>query len=104
NALDNVVPAAVQHEMLLAAGRLVERATAWFLRNAKLDIAAETQAYRAGIAALADGITAIIPDSHRAALAERAQTLEKHGVPAAMARQAARLTSWSRPSTSCGWR
>jgi glutamate dehydrogenase len=91
NALDNVVPAAVQHEMCFAAGRLVERATAWFLRNPKLDIAAETQAYRAGIAALADGITAIIPDSHRAALADRAQTLEKHGVPAAMARQAARL-------------
>ncbi len=91
NALDNKVPAAVQHEMLLAAGRLVERATAWFLRSPTLDIAAETQSFSAGIAALADAITAIMPDSHRAALAERAQALEKQGVPAALARQAARL-------------
>ena len=91
NALDNQVPAAVQHEMLLAAGRLVERATAWFLRNPKLDIAAETQSYRAGITALADAITAIMPDSHRVALAERAHALEKHGVPAGLARNAARL-------------
>ncbi|HZT50595.1 MAG TPA: NAD-glutamate dehydrogenase [Stellaceae bacterium] len=91
NALDTKVPAAVQHEMLLAAGRLVERATAWFLRNAKLDIAAETQAYRAGIAALAEAIGEIMPDTHRAALKARAATLEGHGVPAATALAAARL-------------
>jgi glutamate dehydrogenase len=91
NALDNVVPAAVQHEMLLAAGRLVERATAWFLRNPKLDIAAETNAYRSGVAVLADAITAVMPDSHRAALADRAHALEARGVPAALARISARL-------------
>jgi glutamate dehydrogenase len=91
NALDNKVPAAVQHEMFLAAGRLVERATAWFLRNPTLDIAAETKTFGAGVAALADAIAEIVPDSHRAALAERAQALEKHGVPEALARQAAGL-------------
>ncbi|HXQ52008.1 MAG TPA: NAD-glutamate dehydrogenase domain-containing protein [Stellaceae bacterium] len=90
-ALDNKVPAEVQHEMLLAAGRLVERATAWFLRNPKLDIAAETGAYRAGIAALAEAIDTVMPQSHSAALAARARALEEHGVPAALARTAARL-------------
>ncbi|HTZ81012.1 MAG TPA: hypothetical protein VMC10_24080 [Stellaceae bacterium] len=91
NALDNKVPAAVQHEMLLAGNRLVERAAAWFLRNPSLDIAAETHAFRSGIAALAGAIAEVLPDSHRLALHHRAEALEKQGVPAATALQAARL-------------
>ncbi len=90
-ALDNKVPAAVQHEMLLTANRLVERATAWFLRNPKLDIATETQSYRAGIAALAGAIADIMPPSHCAGLAAHTETFEKAGVPAATALAAARL-------------
>ncbi|HUK60937.1 MAG TPA: NAD-glutamate dehydrogenase [Stellaceae bacterium] len=91
NALDSKVPAAVQHEMLLNANRLVERATAWFLRGQKLDIAAETQAYRSSIAALAEGINQILPDSHRKGLQEHVRQLEGHGVPAEVALTAARL-------------
>ncbi|HUZ71357.1 MAG TPA: NAD-glutamate dehydrogenase [Stellaceae bacterium] len=91
NALDNKVPAAVQHEMLLASARLVERAAGWFLRNPTLDIAAETHAFRSGIAALAGAIAEIVPESHRLALHHRAEALAKQGVPAATALQAARL-------------
>ena len=91
NALDNKVAAAVQHEMLLGAGRLVERATAWFLRGSKLDIAAETQAYRAGIAALAEGITQILPESHRKGLQAHVQALEERGVPHEVALASARF-------------
>jgi glutamate dehydrogenase len=91
NALDNKVPAAVQHEMLLTAARVVERATAWFLRNPTLDIAAETHAFRTGIAALAGAIAEIVPDSHRIELQHRAAALEKQGVPTATALKAARL-------------
>ncbi|HUB94740.1 MAG TPA: NAD-glutamate dehydrogenase, partial [Stellaceae bacterium] len=91
NALDNKVPASLQHEMLIAAGRLVERATAWFLRKPVLDIAAETAAFRPGIAALAEAIADIMPESHRAALAARAKLLEGHGVPAPQALVSARL-------------
>jgi glutamate dehydrogenase len=90
-ALDNKVPAAVQHEMLLAAGRLVERATAWFLRSPKLDIAAETSSYRAGIATLARSIDDVMPPSHCAALIARAKALAEQGVPEELARTAARL-------------
>jgi glutamate dehydrogenase len=91
NGLDATVPAAVQHEMLLAAGRVVERATAWFLRNPTLDIAAETHDFRAGVAALAEGIAGIVPESHHIALSQRAGALESHGVPPAIALKAARL-------------
>jgi glutamate dehydrogenase len=91
NALDAKVPAAVQLEMLLAAGRLVERAAAWFLRNPKLDIAAETHTFRSGIAALSAAIADAMPESHRTALKVRAAALEQHGVPATTAMAAARL-------------
>jgi glutamate dehydrogenase len=91
NALDNKVPASVQHDMLLAAGRLVERATAWFLRKAQLDIAAETASFRPGIAALTDAIGAIMPESHRNGLAAHAASLEEQGVPGPLALSAARL-------------
>ena len=91
DALDNKVPASVQHEMLLAAGRLVERATAWFLHKPDLVLAAETGAYRPGIAALADAIADIMPASHRDGLAAHVGALQQHAVPASLALMSARL-------------
>src|SRR5262249_60011648 len=51
-ALDNQVPAERQTAMLLQVNRLAERGTLWFLRNGlpPLDIAANIEAYRPGIA------------------------------------------------------
>ena len=91
NALDNKVPAKVQTAMLLAAGRLVERATAWFLKGTRLDIAAEAAAFRPGVATLGAALDQILPESHRRALEERRQALVAEGVPDALAQAAARL-------------
>ncbi|HXP30608.1 MAG TPA: NAD-glutamate dehydrogenase [Stellaceae bacterium] len=91
NALDNRVPAQVQSAMLLAAERLVERATAWFLKGGALDIAAESRRFGPAIAALAAAMTAVLPESHRGELGRRAAALTEKGVPPALAEAAARL-------------
>jgi glutamate dehydrogenase len=90
-ALDNRVPAAVQTSLLLGTGRLVERASGWFLKRATLDIAQQSAAFRPGIAALAAAIDAVLPESHRKALAERAAALVTQNVPPELAQSAARL-------------
>jgi glutamate dehydrogenase len=90
--LDNKVPAQTQTEMLLAGNRLMERATAWFLRdNTVLDIQAQVDAFRPGIEQLADHITEILPVPQRAELARRADALIERGVPSEAALMAARL-------------
>ena len=95
----------MQNEMLLrrgAPGRARDRVVP--AQPARSTSRRETQAYRAGIAALADAITAIMPESQRAALRARvAAVAREDGVPAALARAARGSISWSRPSTSCGW-
>ncbi|HEV2547955.1 MAG TPA: NAD-glutamate dehydrogenase [Stellaceae bacterium] len=92
SALDNKAPAAVQTEMLLATKRLLDRATAWFLRTgAALEIEAQIDAFRPGVAALAEHIGEILPAPQRAELMRRADALKARGVPAEAALQAARL-------------
>ncbi len=91
-ALDNKAPASVQTEMLLAGGRLLERATAWFLRGGyPLDIEAQTDAFRPGVAALAEHISQILPVSQRHELQRRADAFAAQGVPAEVALRTARL-------------
>jgi glutamate dehydrogenase len=91
-ALDNQVPAETQTEMLLAGTRLLERATAWFLRaGTALDLEAQVDVFRPGVAALAEHIGEILPPPQRAELTRRTDALAKRGVPAAVARDAARL-------------
>ncbi len=90
--LDNKVPAQTQTEMLLAGNRLLERATAWFLRGGgPLDIEAQIDAFRPGVEALADHISEILPAPQRAELARRADLLVQRGVPSEPALMAARL-------------
>ena len=91
DALDNKVLAAVQDEMLLTGGRLMERATAWFLRGRSLDIRAQIDAFRPRVAELAEHIVETLPDAERAELARRVDALVARGVPAAVAFAAARL-------------
>ncbi len=71
DALDNKVAASVQAEMLLTGGRLMERATAWFLRGRSLDIRAQIDAFRPRIAELAEHIVETLPDAERNELARR---------------------------------
>ncbi|MGH7123515.1 MAG: NAD-glutamate dehydrogenase, partial [Stellaceae bacterium] len=91
-ALDNLVPAEVQTEMLLAANRLVERTTAWFLRSpGALDISGVTQVFKPGVAALAARLGETLPASQKAELARRAQGWQEKRVPAALAERVAKL-------------
>ena len=90
--LDNKVPAQTQTEMLLAGNRLLERATAWFLRsNTPLDIQAQVDAFRPGVEMLADHITEILPAPQRAELVRRGDLLVQRQVPSEVALMAARL-------------
>jgi glutamate dehydrogenase len=86
-ALDGKAPADVQIGMLLEYGRLVERATLWFLANAArpLDISAETGRFGPGIATLCKALDTAIPEADTGALKQRKAELEKHGVPASLA-------------------
>jgi glutamate dehydrogenase len=91
DALDNTVAASVQAEMLLTGGRLMERATAWFLRGRSLDIRAEVDAFGPRIAELAEHIVETLPDDERNELARRVDALVAKGVPRDVAFAAARL-------------
>ncbi len=91
NALDNKVAAPVQIEMLRAALRLVERVTMWFLMSAQLDIRAQVDAFRPGVAILAQRLDEILPETHRAELARRGATFAEKSVPASLALRVARL-------------
>ncbi|HET7594843.1 MAG TPA: NAD-glutamate dehydrogenase [Stellaceae bacterium] len=91
NALDNKVAAAVQAEMLLTGGRLIERATAWFLRGRGLDIRAQVDAFGPRIAELAEHIVETLPDVERNELERRVDSLVAKGVPRETAFAVARL-------------
>jgi glutamate dehydrogenase len=91
NALDNKVPAQTQLDMVKTALRLVERVAAWFLAGAKLDIAAQVEAYRPGVAVLADHIGDFMPESHQAELLRRVAAYAGKGVPQELALRVARL-------------
>ncbi|HLI22596.1 MAG TPA: NAD-glutamate dehydrogenase [Stellaceae bacterium] len=90
-ALDDKAPAALQIEMLKTALRLIERATAWFLGGAKLDIAAQAEAYRPGVALLAEKIATLVARADRALLERNIAAFIAQGAPADLAERVARL-------------
>ena len=93
-ALDNQVPAAVQTLMLTECGRLIERGTVWFLRQAEhpLDIRREVAAYGEEVARIAENLETVLRDSDSEALAERARKFTDAGVPDALAERIAALS------------
>ena len=91
NALDDKVPAQLQLEMFKIALRLVERVTAWFLAGARLDIAAQVETYRPGVAQLAENVSGFMPDTHKAELLRRVAAFVAKGAPEALALRVARL-------------
>ena len=91
NALDNKVPAQLQLEMIRTALRLVERVTAWFLAGSRLDIKAQVEANRPGIALLAEHLGAFMPESHKTELARRVAAFVEKGAPPELALRVARL-------------
>ncbi|MDZ7843012.1 MAG: NAD-glutamate dehydrogenase [Gammaproteobacteria bacterium] len=92
-SLDNVVANEVQIELLLEGGRLIERAAAWLLQNAKmpLDISSTVERFRSGIETIRGNLFDLVVEPHREGLEAKAAQLEKQDVPAAMAKTSASL-------------
>jgi glutamate dehydrogenase len=86
-ALDGIVPARVQTEMLLDIAGLVEHAALWLLRRGRLDLGGDIARLRPNAEALAAALTSLLPATERALLDERAARLANAGVPASLAEQ-----------------
>ncbi len=85
--LDYKVTDRVQSAILIDAGRLIVRATLWFLRNrAQLaDLSHSIEHFRAGAERLATLLPRILPAVDEAAFRAAASRLEKDGVPERLA-------------------
>jgi glutamate dehydrogenase len=95
HALDHVVAAAVQTDMLLEARRLIERSTRWLLRNLRrpIDVATAVRTFTDGAAAVADLLPAALRGSDQQATDEARRQLEEHGVPEELAARMACLSA-----------
>ncbi|HUI99970.1 MAG TPA: NAD-glutamate dehydrogenase, partial [Usitatibacter sp.] len=93
DALDNQVAAKLQYEMLVDAGRLLLRATLWFLRRRRerLPIARVLDIFRPGLAAIEGELPGILGAEDRAAFEQAALRLASEGVPQALALRVAAL-------------
>ena len=67
--------------MLLECGRLIERATVWFLRECRqpLDIGGQIEAYGARVQELAGQLGELIPEAERAHLQRQAPASDGQG-------------------------
>jgi glutamate dehydrogenase len=86
-ALDNKVPTAAQTAVLLEARRLLDRAVRWLVQNRRsaLDVDAEIDRLRPGVAELLPKLPALMCGSECEALAMHAEELVDKGVPPDMA-------------------
>jgi glutamate dehydrogenase len=91
--LDNIVPTATQSEMLIDAGRLVLRATLWFLRRRaeRMPIANVLEFFAPGVATIAKRLPEFLSADDLLALQTAEARLTQQGVPAALATSVARL-------------
>ena len=90
-ALDNRIPARVQADMLIDAGRLLLRATLWFLRRRreKLPIAEVLKIFRPGADKLRSELASLLNEGDLQALRAQQARLEAAGVPAPLAERVA---------------
>jgi len=88
-ALDNVVAAKHQIEMLLEGRKLVERASRWLLRNRPqpLDVKSNIDFFIDGVRAVAQVIPDLIPEDGRRLLEKDVSRLLGAGVPEELARR-----------------
>jgi glutamate dehydrogenase len=93
DALDNQVPAQLQYELLVDVGRLVLRATLWFLRRRRerLPIAQVLEIFRPGLDALESQLPDILSEADRGAWSGTVELLAVKGVPKAVAQRVACL-------------
>ncbi len=97
-ALDNLVPAVRQADMLLECGRLIERGSVWFLTECRhpLDMGAQIKTYGAKVQELMERLGEMVSESDRYLLAESTAALVGHGVPEDLAKRVASL-GWMAP-------
>ncbi|HWB48230.1 MAG TPA: NAD-glutamate dehydrogenase [Stellaceae bacterium] len=84
-ALDNKVASAVQYEMLLDIGAIVEHAALWLLRAERLDFGSETARLAPAVAHLSDVVAELLPVAERALHDRRVARLRDANVPAPIA-------------------
>ncbi|MBI3423271.1 MAG: NAD-glutamate dehydrogenase [Acidobacteria bacterium] len=89
--LDNQVADEVQAELVTEVGRVLMRATAWFLRSRRLgeDMAANIAHFGLGIEALADVLLNVIDPAERAQIDALVARYKECGVPEALAMRVA---------------
>jgi glutamate dehydrogenase len=92
-ALDSKVPDAAQAEMVIEAGRLIVRATTWFLRSSRLTAPMEPTIdhFRPGIEAIYGRLGALVDAQAAAHIDATAAGWERAGVPRAVAHRVASL-------------
>jgi glutamate dehydrogenase len=93
DSLDNQVPTATQSEMLIDAGRLVLRATLWFLRRRtdKMAITKVLAFFAPGVTTVSKHIGKFLLDEDREAMKAVEAKLIEQGVPPALATSVAQL-------------
>ncbi len=93
DALDNKVPARVQYDMLVEVGRLVVRATLWFLRRRRerLPIAKVLEIFRPGVEALRGRLPEVLSAGDRGAWEGQVAQLVAEGVDKGLAGKVASL-------------
>ncbi len=90
-ALDNIVPARVQTEMLLEIAAIVERAAAWLLQRHRLDLAAEPARLAPHIRALTETLCDLLPARDKAIADGRAHHFIETGVSEGLATKIAAM-------------
>ena len=93
DALDNHIPSGTQSEMLIDTGRLVVRATLWFLRRRaeKMPIADVLQIFTSGVASIGERLREFLSPQDLSALDAGEARLAAKGVPPALACEIAQL-------------
>jgi glutamate dehydrogenase len=89
-ALDNEVPQDAQIAGMLVIRRLLDRGVRWLVqhRRGTLDVAAETERLRPGLAVLQPRLPELLHDSEAVGFEEFCDELEEQGMPAEIARDA----------------
>ncbi|MEQ1515278.1 MAG: NAD-glutamate dehydrogenase domain-containing protein, partial [Usitatibacteraceae bacterium] len=93
DALDGKVPASVQYNMLIDAGRLVLRGTLWFLRRRsdRMPISKVLEFFAPGVATISARLPEFLSEEDLNALRDAEAKLGADGVPAELASAAARM-------------
>jgi glutamate dehydrogenase len=96
-ALDNVVPAETQIQMLLEGRRLIERATRWLLRNRRrpLDIAETVAFFSPGVEELYEEMHQLLAAPDAEPIMLQAKSWEHLGVPPTLALRVASVVMMS---------